>query len=227
MSLPGLRRASVGGSLIIAPALGLVGTVVQPTVALSAVALFAVSQAFWVIGYLGIAHVTSGRSPILATLGAALACLGALGHTVIAGALSMQVIVARTASTAEAATAMAAAQNGPLIPFLLLGLAGTALGIALLAIAVMRARTAPLWVPILLLVAVAWDFTLSNLGGWAAAASPVVVLIAAGALGVHLLRADLHRWTDAPEVSAQAGVVPPHGHGIGTPIGRARPRGDA
>jgi hypothetical protein len=209
-------------SLVIAPALGLVGALLQPSLPGSpaaavhvlaastgvqvAASLLVVSQIFWVIGSVGAGHAASGRSPVLALLGAGLASLGAFAHTVYGGALELQIAIAQAdvahGSTNAAHTAIAASQGGTLIPFLLLGMVGTIAGNVLLAVAVMRAHVAPIWVPILMLVAVAWDYGISNIGGWAATASPLIVLLGFGALGVWLMRTDIRVWQTAHEASA-------------------------
>jgi hypothetical protein len=143
---------------------------------------------------------------VIALLGAGLASLGAFAHTIYGGALELQLATAQAdvghGSTSAAQTAIAASQGGPLIPFLLLGMVGTIAGNVLLAVAVMRAHVAPIWVPILMLVAIAWDYGVSNIGGWAATASPLIVLLGFGALGIWLVRTDIRIWQTAAEASA-------------------------
>lgn len=220
-SLPTLRRTVVAVSTAAGAILGLGGLLLQPTfpddpaayidilanspTAAIGVQLYVWSQVFWVIGLVGAGHIVSRRAPVFGVLGALLIGLGAFAHTVYGGVMVLDVAIA---ADPDAATAvMEASQSGAFLPFLAVGLVGTVLGIALLAIGLIRSRVAPLWVAVALLAWVVIEFVLTNFIDWATYASIALGIIAFVGLAVALWRSDRAEW----ETVAEASVSVPAG----------------
>ncbi len=224
-ALPGIRRATVAVSLVGGITLGVVGLLLQPAFADDpseyvrvladsptagiALQLFAFSQVFWAIGLIGLAHAASHRARVTSVIGAVLGGLGAFGHAVFAGASLVGLAMAEYAVAAgdpEAALAAAeATQGGAFTPFLACGLLGTVLGVVFVAIATLRARTAPLWVPIAMFGWVAVEFVLSNFlsGEWMTYASGVLGVIAFGGAAVAIWRGGRGPWTTVREAELE------------------------
>jgi hypothetical protein len=200
-----VRRTVVAGSIALAALLSFVSVLTSPSAApILGIELFLFSQVFWAIGLVGLGHLASTRSPILGTLGAVFAGLGAFGHTVFGGVRLLQFSLAPNADAAAAAFEVS--ESAAFIPFLALGLLGTVLGYALLAVAIMRSRVAPLWVAIGLLVWLVAEFVLSNFTEWSSYASVTIGVIVFGALTVAIWRSPISAWTTDTE--ATAGALP-------------------
>ncbi|MFC9919827.1 hypothetical protein [Agromyces binzhouensis] len=220
-ALPSVRRLLVAGSLVAAIALAAVGMLLQPEfpddpsryvemLAGSASAaiglqLFLWSQVFWAIGLVGLAHAESHRSPVLGSLGAVFSGLGAFGHAAYGGANLVTLGVARYAAESgdldAAQAAFGATQGGDFVPYLLAGLAGTVLGVILVAVALLRSAVAPRWVAIVLLAWVVVEFVLPNFlsGAWVTYTSLVLGVIAFTGAAVAVLRGGSGAWTTVLE----------------------------
>jgi|GEM_PF-2229129 len=223
-ALPSVRRALVAGSLVAGIAFAVAGILLQPEfpddpsayvelLAGSASAavglqLFLWSQVFWAIGLVGLAHAASHRSPVLATLGAVFSGLGAFGHTAYGGASLVTLGMARYAVESgdlEAAqAAFASTQGGDFIPYLLAGLAGTVLGVILVAVALLRSAVAPRWVAIALLAWTVVEFVLPNFlsGAWITYTSLVLGVAAFTGAAVAVLRGGRGAWTTMLEAES-------------------------
>ncbi len=204
--LPVVRRTVVAGSIALAALLSFASVLTPPaTAALLGIELFLFSQVFWAIGLVGFGHLAATRSPLLGTLGAVFAGLGAFGHSVFGGVRLLQFSL-----DAEAAAAAFDVSESPaFIPFLALGLFGTVLGYVLLAVAIMRSRVAPLWVAIGLIAWLVAEFVLSNFAEWSAYASMTLGVVVFGALTVAVWRSPLGVWrTDAESAAATAAPAP-------------------
>ncbi|BDZ55583.1 hypothetical protein GCM10025870_26560 [Agromyces marinus] len=145
---------------------------------------------------------------MLGLLGALLAGLGAFGHAVTGGARLLQVALAGDGEADAALAAFGASESGVFVPYLLFGLVGTALGLILLSVAIMRSRIAPLWVPITLIAWVVIEFALSGLTPWAPYLALVVGLIGFVALIVAVWRSDLTVWSTEAEARAAGSTGP-------------------
>ncbi|WP_430645864.1 hypothetical protein [Agromyces sp. GXS1127] len=232
-ALPSVRRVLVAGSLVAAIVLAAIGMLLQPEfpadpneyvelLAGSASAaiglqLFLWSQVFWAIGLVGLAHATSHRTPVLATLGAACSGLGAFGHAAYGGASLVTLGMARYAVDSGdlegAQAAFGATQGGDFAPYLLAGLGGTVIGVILVAVALLRSAVAPRWVAIALLAWVVIEFVLPNFlaGAWITYTSLVVGVVAFTGAAVAVLRGGSRAWTTmleagSPERDAAAPV---------------------
>lgn len=114
--------------------------------AVSAVA-FLVSQLPLLIGILAIGRLLLPRAPRLSAWGTALGVLGCFGHTVFGGTSLIYLMMARDGTHRTVQTDLFDhIQSSPVMLFSVIGLAGTVLGLLLLAIGLFRARTGPVWV---------------------------------------------------------------------------------
>jgi hypothetical protein len=154
------------------------------------------------IGLLGLAHVSRFRAPVLTAVATPLVLWGmwgfanvlAIGYvtgTVAPSVLSVADAVALNDGLAEHPGVVATA----LVPHLM----GSFLGLTLLGIAAWRARAVPRTAVALLLAFLVWDFLLPPLGP----VDPHVLLVVAwGWMGVHLLRMSDAAWRGAPTATA-------------------------
>jgi hypothetical protein len=203
IGLARLRRSVAGASVALGAWIALAGFLLQPAgldgspAAAVGMQLYVFSQFFWAIGMLGLGHLVSRAAPVLGIVGSVLAALGVLGHAVIGGTLLLRIALAPNA----AAAASGAIESAALIPYLVLGLLGTAVGLIVLAVGMMRSRTAPLWVPLTLIVWVLVEFVLPNFVEWATYLSMVVGVIGFGAAAVAVWRSPLARWQTADEAA--------------------------
>lgn len=193
--LPAVRRGVVAASIAIAPLLTLGGVLAPTDNAVIGFQLFLFAQVLWAVGLVGLGHLASGRSPIIGTLGAVLALLGAFGHAITGGAR----MLASMLPDDTVDDAFAAAESASFVPFLALGLFGTVLAYVLLGVAIIRARIAPLWVPIALFVWVAAEFALSGLTAWSPYAAMTLGVVVFIALAVCVWRSPMAPWRTESE----------------------------
>jgi hypothetical protein len=231
--LPAVRRTTVGLSLMLGIALAGISVLLQPkfpddpseyveSIAGSASAhlglqMFVASQVFWAVGLIGLGHAASRRSPVFGSLAALFSALGAFGHAVYGGASLVTFAIAEYAADSgdmdAALAAFSSTQGGAFIPYLACGLLGTILGMILLAVALIRSRIAPLWVPIALIAWTVIEFVLPNFvtGVWVTYTSLVLGAIAFVGAGVAVLRGGPGAWTTmlegAPDADAEPSVV--------------------
>ena len=166
---------------------------------------FALAQLPFLVGVLGIAHMLRERAPILSNLGASLAVIGGFGHSVVGGVSLVHLSMAADAQNRAAhAAVVEAVESGPAVPFLVMGLLGTVLGILLLAIGLWRARIAPRWVGPALGAFLVVEFAGQAISQWASLLSVVLYLVAFTALAVTIWRSPAGAWASA------ATPAPPH-----------------
>lgn len=222
MTSSNLRRGTVAVSVVAAAWIGLAGLAVQPTIpddpaqlarlladspaAAIGLQAFVVSQVFWAIGLVGVGHLVAHRSRVLGWVGGALSGLGAFGHAVYGGAMLLQ--LALSPNTDAATAAITASQGGVFIPFLVMGLLGTTLGLVLLAVGLLRSRFAPRWVALALLAWLVVEFVLSSVAAWAAYLSITVGAVAFAALALATWRSDAAIWETAAEAHAEQPAKP-------------------
>jgi hypothetical protein len=150
------------------------------------------------LGLLGVAHVCRFRAPVLTAVATPLVLWGmwgfgnvlAMGYvagTVAPAVLSVDDAVALNDGLVEHPGVVATA----LVPHLI----GSFLGLLLLAVAAWRSGAFPKAAPVLLAVFLVWDFLLPPLGPVDA---HVVLVLAWGWLGVHLLRMPDRVWRGVP-----------------------------
>jgi hypothetical protein len=83
--------------------------------------------------------------------------------------------------------------------FSLMGLAGTVIGLLLLAIAMFRTAVVPRWVPALLVAFLILEFAGSSLSSYASDVAGACYLIAFAALAVRLRRMPVEAWRSVGE----------------------------
>jgi hypothetical protein len=213
-------RASVAVSLIIAAALTVISVPLMPdfsggnadrlqaigeaggTATFSALC-FVVSQLFFGIGLVGVAHLVRGRVPRLATLGGILVLLGAFGHAVFGGVNVVMLLMAQDlGALATHAAVLDRGEQGLGIPFMAAGLLGTVFGLILLGIAVWRGGFGPRWVGPAMIVWVLVEFIGSGLSEWASYASGVLYAVIFGTLALAVLQSSIAHWMTAAESAA-------------------------
>jgi hypothetical protein len=154
------------------------------------------------IGLLGLAHVCRFRAPVLTAVATPLVLWGMWGF---GNVLAMGYVSGTVApSVLSVADAIAlndglADQPGVVATALVPHLVGSFLGLIILGVAAWRARAVPRPAVALLIAFLVWDFLLPPLGP----VDPHVLLVVAwGWMGVHLLRMPHAEWRGAPAVSS-------------------------
>jgi hypothetical protein len=180
-----------------------------PRGAVSAVA-FLLQQLPLIVAVLGLGHLLRREAPRLSSAGVLLGCLGAFGHSVFGG-LSMVYLVMSTDEKhrQEYAALYARIESSPVMLFALLGLAGTVLGLLLLAVAMFRTGVVARWVPALLVVFLVLEFAGSGVSRYASSVAGACCVIAFCALAARVYRMPVAAWrsTAALEEGASASTV--------------------
>lgn len=203
------RRLVAVLSLLVAPVLGLVFSVLSPPFpddpaarlagfadgplpAVSAVA-FLVMQLPMLVVFLALGRLLLPAAPRLSAWGTALGVVGCFGHIVFGG-LSMAYLVMAHDEVHRAAYAelLTSIEGSPVMVFAAAGLIGTVLGQLLVSIALFRTRTGPVWVGPAIWAFLVLEFAVSNVSAYA------------GYLGVLLLGASF--WALALELRARSHV---------------------
>ncbi|GAA4431927.1 hypothetical protein GCM10023169_37040 [Georgenia halophila] len=157
--------------------------------------LFAFAQLLFAVGMVGLGCWLRSASPRLAATGASFGVLGAFGHTLWAGVMLVQIVMAADAANHDVHAALVADLEASLLflPFSMLGLAGTVLGVLLLSIALWRSRRAPRWAAPALWAFLLVEFVGTSLSDWATYVSGVLYLAAFAALAARIAteRADV------------------------------------
>ena len=174
---------------------------------------FTLSQLPLAIGLVGVAHLARRGAPVLAGLGGALAVLGAFGHAEYGGVSTTLLAMAEDPANYEGyAAVLTAGESGVQLPFLLMGVAGTALGVVLLAVGLLRAKVGPGWLPWVLIAFVLVEFVGSNVSDWATVASGALFLLGFVTLAAVVARSDAQEWGAAADelpAPARAAAVRP------------------
>ncbi len=165
--------------------------------AVSAVA-FLLQQLPFGVALLGLGHLLRRQAPRLSSAGVLLGCLGAFGHTVFGG-LSMVYLLMSTdvAHRSVYAALYGRIESSPVMIFALLGLAGTVLGLLLIAIAMFRTGVVPRWVPGLLVAFLVLEFAGSGISTYASSVAGACLMIAFFALAVQVHRMPVAAWRAA------------------------------
>jgi hypothetical protein len=207
-----IRRDLAAAALVITSVLGLVSVALQPdfpeghaarlaaiddagaSAIVSAVA-FLLQQLPFIVAMLGLGHLLRSSAPRLSTTGVLLGCVGAFGHTVFAGMSMTYLLMATDAEhRSEFGALYARIESSPVMLMALLGLAGTVFGLLLMAIALVRTRVVPLWVPGLLVAFLVLEFAGSAVSCYASELAGACCLIAFVALAVHVHRMPVSTW---------------------------------
>lgn len=161
---------------------------------LSAIA-FTLSQLPFIVAVAGIAHLLADRAPVLSNLGVTFAVVGGFGHSVFGG-LSLAYVAAAddAANRSLYGGLVTAIESGPAVVFMMMGLAGTVLGILLLAVGLWRAKVAPRWVGPVLGAFLVAEFAGSALSDWSSHLAVALYLAAFTALAVTVWRTPDDQW---------------------------------
>lgn len=162
---------------------------------------FAVYQLPMMVGLLGVAHLLRGGAPLLATLGATLAGVGAFGYAVYGGSQLLIPAMAANASDLELFAQLRADAEPLTGPFAALGMVGSVLGLLLLSVALWRAGLGPRWVPVMAWAFLAVEFIGTSLSPAAAPVSAVLMLALLIRLAILVLRSPASAWASATDRS--------------------------
>ena len=221
------RQVLVCGSLTLSAAMALVSGVINPddtgrsedlyhaaverpgSIVVASV-LLVFSSRFLVPGIVGSARLVRGRGRVAAGVAATLGVMGALGHMAYSTfALILTELPGPELSRAEAIALLdrinsSAAIGAVAVPLI----AGYALAVLALPIALYRGRLLPLWAVAPAAGAVAIE-AVSLGGGWAAATKYGLALLSAALISTHLLRLTPAAWQDPPIVPTRRKSTPP------------------
>ena len=160
---------------------------------------FVVSQLFFFIAVLGMAHLVRTKAPILSNLGATFGVVGAFGHAVFGGAMLLTLEMAvEEADRAQMAALLDRFEGSVSMVFAAAGLLGTVLGTLLLAIALWRTRVMPRWIPAALVGFLVLEFAASSASRWASVAAGLLYLAALATLGFRVLAMTNEQWDETP-----------------------------
>ena len=210
-----LIRATVSASLVVGAVLTVISVLLMPdfsgghaerlqaiaaergTATVSSLA-FTFAQLFLAIGVVGLAHLARSRAPVLATLGGILVLLGAFGHAVYGGVRIVMLSMAADLSSLEAfAAVLQRGEKGAGLPFMLMGLLGTVLGLVLIGIALWRGRLGPRWLGPAIIGWVVLEFVGSGLSQWAGYASGLLYAVVFLTMATLTWRSSLSHWQSA------------------------------
>jgi hypothetical protein len=148
---------------------------------------FVLAQLPFMVGMAGLARWLQPSR--LAVVGGVLAVLGGFGHAVYGGVMLTQTVMAEDRPNVSVFAGLLERLEGEpaLLPFMVLGLLGTVLGVLLLSIAWWRSRTAPRWVAPALWAFLVVEFVGTSISEWAAYLSVLLYLTALCAVAARLV----------------------------------------
>lgn len=155
---------------------------------------YAAYQLPLMIGLLGVAHLLRGRAPVLGSLGASLAGLGAFGYAVYGGSQLMIPAMAADPANLEVYAQLRAGSETLTGPFAALGMVGSIAGLLLLSIALWRSRVGARWIPVGVWVWLGVEFIGTSLIPGASLASAALLLVVLGSLAVVVWRSPVTAW---------------------------------
>lgn len=168
-------------------------------------AAFVLAQLPAIAGLLGVAHLLRERAPRLSSVGGTLAVLGAFGHSVFGGVMLVETVMAGRGNDRGAYAALVGqVESSPVMVFALLGLAGTVLGVLVLALGLWRSHVVPGWVPALLGLWVVVEFVGTGVSALAEPLSAAMYLVACVALARFLHRTSPMTWSPAYDAAPAA-----------------------
>lgn len=169
------RRKAAGASLILAPLVlasaqfvhpgegkdGMVQVMAEHAGRVELASLLTIlSSVIFIPAFVGILRLMRERGSVLGHLGASLAIVGVIGHAIVAGSeLILVWLVGASENTDQlAALVSEGPQGAALAVIMLMFLGGFFFGLVLLAAGLLRARTVPWWVALLIAVGPLFDF---------------------------------------------------------------------
>ncbi len=214
------RRSIAGLCLIAAPLVGLVGALLLPQNSGGLgdeLAIISAHTGRWLVGnflvllsflllipaVFGLLHLLRHRSVTLGHIGTTLVLLGLFFHGTIMGFALVEVpLVESGFERAEMVAFAERMYKGPAFLMILIPFIGFYLGMLILAVALWRAKVAPIWVSVLIVVGLLSEFVGTD------AVSPellyVLLLVSLGWVGLKILRMPDAQWADGSTVASGA-----------------------
>jgi hypothetical protein len=212
------RKLLAGACMVVAPILLLVATVIHPasdmdeatqvaTIAdnldawYTAHLIALVSIVVMVPALLGLMHMLSERQVALGHIGGGLAMIGLLA---LVGIVAMEIVMWQLVSEGDRAAAVTLLQAlqesaGFLIPFALMSF-GFAIGMALLAVGLYRARAVQSWMAVCVGVgAILFGFGIATAMNWLTIVAAAFLVVGLGSIGRMVLRETDEAWEHTPE----------------------------
>jgi hypothetical protein len=212
------RKMVAGACMVVAPVLLLVAMVIHPasdmdeatqvaTIADNLDAWYAahlialVSIVLTVPALLGLMHMLRKRQVSLGHIGGGLAMVGLLAFV---GIVAMELVMWELVSEGETATAVTLLQGlndsaGILIPFGLMSF-GFAIGMALLAVGLYRARAVQSWMAVCVGVgSILFGFGIATAMNWLTIVAAAFLVVGLGSIGRMVLRETDEAWEHTPE----------------------------
>jgi hypothetical protein len=212
------RKMVAGACMVVAPILLLAAMVIHPasdmdeatqvaTIADNLDAWYAahlivlVSIVLTVPALLGLMHMLRERQVTLGHVGGGLAMVGLLAFV---GIVAMELVLWQLLREGDTATAVTLLQGlnesaGILIPFALMSF-GFAIGMALLAVGLYRARAVQSWMAVCVGVgAILVGFAFGTALNWLAIVAAAVLVVGLGSIGRMVLRETDEAWEHTPE----------------------------
>jgi hypothetical protein len=160
-----------------------------------------VSIVLMVPALLGLMHMLRERQVALGHVGGGLAMLGLLAFTGIVG---MELVMWQMAGAGDTREAVALLERlnetaGIVIPFLLVSF-GFALGMACLAVGLLRARAVQSWMAVFVAIgSLAFGFGVATAMNWLTIVAAAFLVVGLGAIGRMVLRETDEAWEHTPE----------------------------
>jgi hypothetical protein len=212
------RKMVAGACMVVAPILLLVATVIHPasdmdeatqvaTIAdnldawYTAHLIALVSIVVMVPALLGLMHMLRQRQVALGHIGGGLAMIGLLA---LVGIVAMEIVMWQLVSEGDRAAAVTLLQAlqesaGFLIPFALMSF-GFAIGMALLAVGLYRARAVQSWMAVCVGVgSILFGFGIATAMNWLTIVAAAFLVVGLGSIGRMVLRETDEAWEHTPE----------------------------
>jgi hypothetical protein len=212
------RKMVAGACMVVAPLVLLVAMVIHPASDMdeaTQVATIADNLDAWYVAHLlalvsialtvpvvlGLMHMLREREVAFGHVGGGLAMLGLLAF---AGIVGMEMVMWQMVAGGSTREAVALLQRlndtaGIVIPFMVVSF-GFALGLACLAIGLLRARAVQSWMAVCVAVgAIAFGFAMASSMNWLAIVAAAFLVVGLGAIGRMVLRETDEAWEHTPE----------------------------
>lgn len=221
------RRTLVGLCLIVAPLILLAASLIQPTSEGdearewlpelaeepgrndAATTLFIVGFVLLVPALIGLVHLIRERGIVLGHIGGVLAVLGSVLYPVLFSTTFYDLSLAENLPVDQAVEAQEGTEDYVGVYFIFIpAIFGWTLGLLLLSIALLRARLAPVWFLVLVVLANVAIFASNGESVIVAALGALLLLVAFGSLGLKILGMSEADWDDPRRLSAAPAGAP-------------------
>jgi hypothetical protein len=224
------RRTLVGLCLIAAPLILFVASLIQPTSEGdearewlpelaeepgrndAATTLFIVGFVLLVPAIIGLVHLIRDRGIVLGHIGGVLAVLGTVLYPVLFSTTFYDLSLAENLPIDQAVEAQEGTEDYVGVYFIFIpAIFGWTLGLILLSIALLRARVAPVWFLVLVILANIAIFFSNGESVIVAALGSLLFLVAFGSLGLKILGMSDADWDDPRRLGDASAVAAPAG----------------